>query len=101
MLSYYAVFDRSSKEPPVGLIAKDAATGRALIWNHRKGAWDYQPGLVARFLGTVENEDRYEPIDRETAERIAPEISGGEPLPDEESIRWVFQWEGKPPQNDD
>jgi (2Fe-2S) ferredoxin len=47
------------------------------------------------------NWDSYQTVDRETVERIAPQVTGGEQVPDEESINWVFQWEGNPPQNND
>lgn len=32
---------------------------------------------------------------------IAQGITGGEALPDEDTIRWIFQWKGKPPQAED
>ena len=71
-----------------------------MLWDHRAQAWVYNPGLVVRFLDDYRNFERQEEVDRETAERITPDITGGEPLPDEETIAWIFQWRGRPPQED-
>lgn len=90
-----------TKTEPSGIFVTDDAHGDALLWDHRAKAWVYDPALVVRFLDDYRNWDRYETVDRETAERIVPQVTGGEKLPDEESIRWVFQWKGDPPQNDD
>ncbi len=101
MLSYYAIYRTSTSEPPVGIFAMETAQGHALIWDHEERAWAYDPALAVRFLDDPRNWDAYRTVDRETAEQMTPEITGGENLPDEESIRWVFQWKGDPPQNDD
>jgi len=38
-------------------------------------------------------------VDRETAERITPAVTGGEGLPDEETIGWIFSRDGRPSQD--
>jgi len=53
-----------------------------------------------RFLDDDRNDARQQSIDRATAERITPGITGGEELPDEETIGWMFQWQGRPPQGE-
>lgn len=72
----------------------------AMLWDHRAKAWVYDPALVGRVLDDHRNFDRYRTVDREMAERAAPEITGGENLPDEETIAWISQWKGSPPQSD-
>jgi hypothetical protein len=61
----------------------------------------YDPALVVRFLDDYRNFDRYHMVDRETAERATPQITGGEKVPDEEAIAWIFKWRGNPPQSED
>jgi hypothetical protein len=61
----------------------------------------YDPALVVRFLDDYRHFDEYRTVDRETAERATPQITGGENLPDEETIAWIFQWRGSPPQSED
>ncbi|BCB82510.1 hypothetical protein Pflav_089200 [Phytohabitans flavus] len=45
--------------------------------------------------------DLSEELSREEAERAAPIATGGQELPDEDTIWWIFQWKGDPPQNQD
>ena len=102
MYSYFALWKkRIGDGPPVGIFVKDPETGDALLWNHRQKAWQYNPDLVARFLFDDRNWDRYESVDRETAERVTLGITGWEVLPDEETIAWIFSWKGAPPQSED
>src|SRR5690349_15838308 len=106
MLSYYAIYkhdmaDRST-EPPTGIALLDNGTGDGMIWDHLQKAWIYDPGLIVRFLDDHRNWDRVEEIQREKAEAVTLEVTGGkEGLPDEETIRWIFQWKGNPPQSED
>lgn len=101
MLEYFATYRNGTTQPPTGIIVAEAAQGDFLIWDHRARAWVYDPALAVRYLDDHRNLDKYQNVDRETAERIVPGITGGEKLPDEDSIRWVFQWKGAPPQRDD
>ena len=106
MLSYYAIYKKDASEPPPrGIFIQDARTGDALLWNHRSKAWLYDPDLVERFLDDFRNWDRVEQVDRATAERITVQITEhegiSEPLPDEDTIYWAFQWKGAPPQSED
>ena len=100
MLAYYVLYRTDEKTRPTGIFVMGSG-GHALIWDHRQKAWSYNPSLVVRIVDDYRNFDRYETVDRETVERIAPQVTGGEQVPDEESIHWVFQWEGNPPQNED
>jgi hypothetical protein len=100
MYHYYATYKTTARDTPAGIFVMDVAGGHAMLWDHWAGAWVYDPGLVVRFLDDIRNEDRQETIDRSTAERITPSITGGEELPDEDTIAWVFRWEGRPPQGD-
>ncbi|MFC7547927.1 hypothetical protein [Plantactinospora sp. GCM10030261] len=100
--SYYVLYwDEVGSGPPAGVIARDPRTGDALIWSHIQQAWQYAPRTAIEFLNDYRNLDRYEPIDRETAERVALSITGTEPLPDEDDIEWIFSWKGAPPQSED
>ena len=99
MLNYYAIYENSTTEPPVGIIALEPAEGDALIWDHMQEAWSYDPWTAVEFLDDFRNFERYEPISREKAEQITPGIADGEKLPDEETILWIFQWKGEPPQH--
>ncbi len=102
MYSYFALWKKQvGVGEPTGIIVRDVKTGDALLWNHRQKAWQYNPDLVVRFLDDYRNLDQYEPIDRETAERVALGITGRQELPDEETIAWIFSWKGEPPQSED
>ncbi|MFD0593570.1 hypothetical protein ACFQZ4_14445 [Catellatospora coxensis] len=73
-----------------------------MLWSRRKNAWIYDPGKVAYLLDHHEYVDRSEEISREQAEELTLQITEGkEALPDEETILWIFQWKGAPPQDDD
>jgi hypothetical protein len=98
MYTYYVIYRTEEKTTPTGVFVRQQGKGHDLIWDHRAKAWVYDPELVARFLGDYDEEDRYQEVDRETAERITPGVTGGEGLPDEETIAWIFRWEGRPPQ---
>jgi hypothetical protein len=102
MLTYYAIYEHSTAEPPRGIFVMKWSADDGLIWNHQIKAWQYNPALIARFIFDEKNWDRFEEIDRGTAERITLEVTKGrEPLPSEETIGWIFQWKGNPPQSDD
>ncbi|MEV4533830.1 hypothetical protein AB0J82_08360 [Asanoa sp. NPDC049518] len=100
MYRYYAVYNRRDRDRAAGLFVMDVSAGHGLLWDHKLKAWSYNPELVVRFLDDDRNDDRWESIDRSVAEGIVPEITGGEELPDEETIGWVFRWRGRPPQGD-
>ena len=97
MYAYYAVYEDPEKTDPVGIFVREPGQGHAMLWDHKARAWVYDPRLVGRFL-TESDSDTYRKVDRETAEGITPAVTGGEGLPDEETIAWIFRWEGRPPQ---
>jgi hypothetical protein len=101
MFTYYVIYPDDRTKQPVGLFVTEDSQGHAMLWDHRAKAWVYDPALVVRFLDDYQHIDEYETVDRETAERATPQITGGEQLPDEETIAWIFQWEGNPPQTED
>jgi hypothetical protein len=101
MLTYYIIYKSETDRTPAGIIVRGRGGVDALIWNHRLGAWQYNPRTAVDFLGNDENWDSYEAVPREVAERVAPQVTGGEELPDEDTIRWIFQWKGEPPQRED
>ncbi|MFD0593571.1 hypothetical protein ACFQZ4_14450 [Catellatospora coxensis] len=74
----------------------------AMLWDHRQKAWVYDPTTVAYVMDHHDYVDRSEEISREQAEELTLQITKGkEALPDEETILWIFQWKGAPPQDDD
>ncbi|MCO1598670.1 hypothetical protein M8C17_26325 [Micromonospora sp. RHAY321] len=93
-MSYYVIYRSDEKGPPAGLFVMDSGRGQAILWDHRKRAWAYDPGLVVRFLDDYRNIDRYDNVDRAVAERVAEAVTGGEKLPDESLIRAMFPGAG-------
>ncbi|RLK25409.1 hypothetical protein DER29_3414 [Micromonospora sp. M71_S20] len=91
MLTYYVIYRDDAKARPAGIFVMDLATGSAILWNHRKAAWAYDPDLVLRFLDDYRNLDRYENVDRSAVEAVVREVTGGEGLPDEDSIALMLQ----------
>jgi hypothetical protein len=89
-LSYYAVYRSDESRVPVGLFVLDAGHGEALLWDHRRGSWAYDPDLVVRFLDDYRNIDRYENIARATAEQIASTVTGSPGLPDEAAFHLML-----------
>ena len=89
-LTYYAVFRMGDSRVPAGLFVLDVRQGEALLWDHRRGSWAYDPGLVTRFLDDYRNFDRYENIDRAEAEQIALTVTGSPGLPDEAAFRLML-----------
>ena len=112
-MDYYAIyefeFDWEKGRPPVGIIVSHSVHApdwnsleyHALIWDHQQDAWAYAPEVANSFLGRDDNQERQRAIERDEAERITPAITGGEELPDEDTILWIFQWKGEPPQAED
>lgn len=68
----------------------DVGAGKAILWDHRSRGWAFDPGLVVRFVNDYRNIDRFETVDRATAENVAVTVTGGTALPDEEGIRAMF-----------
>jgi hypothetical protein len=115
MLGYYALYDRDDGwergEPPIGIIVEltdepavpgDTVEYHAVMWSHWSKAWVYDPDTGADILNDLDTYgDRFRPVERDEAELITPAITGGEELPDEDTIRWIFQWRGDPPQAPD
>ena len=100
MFSYYAIYNKRDREQPAGIFVMDVHAGHGMLWDHKLKAWSYNPALVVRFLDDDRNDDRWDSVDRSAAERITPQITQGEQLPDEDTIAWIFRWEGRPPQGD-
>ncbi|SCL52204.1 hypothetical protein [Micromonospora peucetia] len=91
MLTYYVIYRDDAKVRPAGIFVMDPVTEAAILWNHRQGAWTYDPSLVVRFLDDYRNLDRYENVDRSTVEGLVQEITGGASLPDDDSIMSMLQ----------
>ncbi|MEU7798052.1 hypothetical protein AB0J14_19785 [Micromonospora arborensis] len=89
-LSYYLLYRTDQSTVPAGLFVVDASQGEALLWDHRRGAWAYDPGLVTRFLDDYRNVDRYENVDRMRAEQVAQAITGVPELPDETAFHMML-----------
>src|SRR5690349_15918477 len=97
-LTYYALYKRNTTDPNASsIVILSPTTTDALLWNRRERAWVYDPTAAHRILFNQDNWNRFKEVDRAEAERITPGITGSEPLPDEETIRWLFQWKGEPP----
>jgi hypothetical protein len=90
MLTYYVLYRSDEKVDPVGVFIVDPTNGHALVWDHRRRAWTYDPGLAVRFLDDYRNFDRYETVDRSALERFVEQITGGVQLPDERSVQAMF-----------
>lgn len=88
MLTYY-VLSRNAR--PVGVFVTDPARGHALMWDHRRRSWAYNPERVTRFLDDHRNFERYREVDRATADRAAASVTGGQLLPDEKTIEGIFE----------
>ncbi|MFC7758193.1 hypothetical protein ACFQY4_09415 [Catellatospora bangladeshensis] len=74
----------------------------AMYWDKVQKAWIFDPVSIERFRFKAENIDRYDRITRAEAEALMlVNTEGTEALPDEETILWIFQWKGEPPQDDD
>jgi len=112
-LVYYAIyefdFDWEKGRPPVGIIVshrvhapdRNSVVYHAMHWDHEQLGWVYAPDRCSYFLNSDDNLDRQLVVERAEAERITPAITGGEELPDEDTILWIFQWKGEPPQAED
>ncbi|MEU8209378.1 hypothetical protein AB0B85_09275 [Micromonospora sp. NPDC049044] len=91
-MTYYVIYRNDERvEGPAGLFVMEVGAGKAILWDHRSGAWAFDPALVMRFVNDYRNFDRFETVDRATAERVAETVSGGAPLPDEDGIRAMFE----------
>lgn len=112
-MQYYALyrtkFGWETGEQPTGIVVDQAKSApdwtsmvyHAMHWSHYQKAWMYDPRGNADMLSDEDYEDRWRVVSREEAEQITPAITGGEELPDEETIKWIFQWKGEPPQAED
>ena len=91
MLTYYVIYRNDERVGgPAGLFVMDVGAGNAILWDHRSGRWAFDPALVVRFVNDYRNMDRFETVDRATAERVAETVSGGHALPHEDDIRAMF-----------
>lgn len=113
-MEYWALYSNDlgweTGEAPVGIIvvqrihAPDWSSMEyhAMHWSHRQKAWVYDPEGNGRIIGDVdEYGERRRSVTRIEAEQITPAITKGERLPDEDTIQWIFQWKGAPPQFED
>ncbi|MBO4164798.1 hypothetical protein [Micromonospora antibiotica] len=91
MLTYYVLSRNAQTAEPAGVFVIDPARGHALMWDHRRRSWVYNPGLVTRFLDDYRNLDRYREVDRVAADQVALAVTGGQFLPDAETIEGIFE----------
>lgn len=91
MLTYYVLSRNAQTTEPVGVFVTDPARGHALLWDHRRRSWVYNPGIVTRFLDDHRNFERYRQVDRAAADRAAVEVTDGQLLPDVETIERIFE----------
>jgi hypothetical protein len=97
-LAYYALYRSCAADPEAsGVVVLETETPDALLWDHTQKAWVYNPGAAHRILFKRKNSERIRSVSRAEAEGVTPGITGGELLPDEETIRWLFRWKGEPP----
>lgn len=106
MLYYQAVcHGEFGKTPPFTLFVTTDRSEDALVWNQGIQMWQYDPARVVRFTADYNNDDRYEAVDRVTAEKFARQLAvDGSPvseLPSEDWIEWFFAWKGDPPDHED
>lgn len=104
MIVYYALFKQDKDVgPAVGLIIMEVTTGDAVFWDHSRKGWVYDPELAIRTLDEPKNWRRVKETSRDEAEIRVMEVTRANPvpLPDEETIRWMFAARGNPTQSDD
>ncbi|MET8119056.1 hypothetical protein [Micromonospora sp. NPDC005189] len=90
-MTYYVIYRNDERVGgPAGLFVMDVGVGKAILWDHRRRDWAFDPDLVVRFVNDLRNLDRYETVDRSTAESVAEIVTGGTALPNEEAIRAMF-----------
>lgn len=91
MLSYYVIYKDEGRSEPRGIFIVEVDKGGALLWNHRRGGWAYDPDLVMRFLADYRNMDRYQNVQRQAAEEFAPGVTQGGLLPSEADIQALLE----------
>jgi len=97
-LAYYALYRSNVTDPELaGIVVLETQNSDALLWDHSQKAWVYEPETAHRILFNRKNLERIRPMDRSEAEQVTRGVTGGEALPDEETIRWLFRWKGEPP----
>ncbi|MFE2995139.1 hypothetical protein ACFXG4_09040 [Nocardia sp. NPDC059246] len=106
MLYYRAVYEGEyEKSPPFTIFVTSDKSEDALVWAQGIQMWQYDPGRVIRFTSDFRNDDRWELVDRATAEafsrRLAVDGSAASELPTEDWIEWFFSWKGDPPDHED
>ncbi len=106
MLYYHAVCrGEFGTTPPFTLFVSKHKSQDALVWNQGIQAWQYDPERVARFTSDYKNDDRWQIVDRPTAEAFARNLavdgSSASELPSEDWIEWFFSWKGDPPEYED
>ncbi|MEU8184742.1 hypothetical protein AB0B86_28685 [Micromonospora sp. NPDC049047] len=91
LLTYYVIYRNDERVGgPAGLFVMNVGAGNAILWDHRRGGWAVDAGLVLRFLSDYRNMDRYENVDRAKAEQIAPIVTGSPGLPDEAAFELML-----------
>ena len=91
--AYYVVRKKDPTSEPSSLIAAwvDATTPlRAVLWSVPRKAWIYAPGPAAGMIYDDRHRDEVQPVDRQTAERIARESLEQE-LPSEEELHRICE----------
>jgi hypothetical protein len=91
--------------PPFTIFVTSDKSTDALVWNQGIQAWQYDPARVIRFTSDHQNLDRFEPVNRATAEEFSRQLavdgSSISELPSEDWIEWFFSWKGDPPERED
>lgn len=101
-LSYYVIYRSATDHTPAGIVVRgvDGTEIHGMVWSHREKGWLYDVTLSGEAVNQ-RDWDELARVTREEAERVTPTVTGGEQLPDDETIWWIFQWKGDPPQNRD
>jgi hypothetical protein len=90
-LTYYVLFRSGQTAEPAGVFVTDPARGHALMWDHRRRSWVYDPERVTRFLDEHRNFERYREVDRAAVDLAAVAVTGGQVLPDDGTIESIFE----------
>lgn len=91
--TYHALYRREDRtDPAVGLLAEGSlAPDRCLVaigWSHRHRTWTEASASLNSITVSTDWIDRFQIVDRESAERIARESLGAE-LPTEEEMQRI------------
>ena len=88
--TYYALYPRDYRtDPPAGLLAYEHRSAtepiRVIGWDHFEQTWNIAVDMFGVITVEERSENRFQIVDRATAERIARENLGAD-LPSEEEL---------------